>query len=170
MIVTFLDFDGVLVTGKWMQATHQMILNSELNHSDRTDQYGFRFDEAAMQNLRALHDRTNCVFVVSSTWRRSGYAEMKNLWRDRNMPGMLYDVTPIINNAPRGTEIRQWLLDNGYYTAIEGKDLIKIQNYLIIDDDMNMLIEQADHFIKCDFHHGLTEQHVTEAIDIISQG
>lgn len=42
-------------------------------------------------------------------------------------------------------------------------------NYVILDDDSDMLLEQAEHFVKTDTLLGLSEDDVERAIKILNQ-
>lgn len=75
-------------------------------------------------------------------------------------------------SIPRGVEIKQWIdthihSENGKnwnYKEI-GSDF----NYVILDDDSDMLLEQAEHFVKTDTLLGLSEDDVERAIKILNQ-
>ncbi|AFC22330.1 hypothetical protein GAP161_220 [Cronobacter phage vB_CsaM_GAP161] len=54
--------------------------------------------------------------------------------------------------AGRGDEIKAWI------------DTFGCKNYLILDDDTDMLPEQSEHFINTDGFVGLTEEQSTYAI------
>lgn len=92
-------------------------------------------------------------------------------------------------SIPRGVEIKQWLDINVTYPWIahpERDEEFKIRNedgsfkmmrsqklgidynYVILDDDSDMLLEQADHFVHCDSRVGLTAKDVEKAIKILS--
>ena len=57
----------------------------------------------------------------------------------------------------RGNEIKNWLENHP-----------DIQNYLIIDDEANILEEQKEHFVQTDINEGLTEEHYHKARSILS--
>ena len=74
-------------------------------------------------------------------------------------------------SIPRGVEIKQWIdthiySDNG--KNWKRKRLGVDYNYVILDDDTDMLLEQKDHFIQCDGMIGLTNEQVDKAIEILS--
>lgn len=123
MKIIFLDIDGVLAL---MHKKH--------------DEYGSLFHEEFVNNLKTIIDKTGAKIVVSSSWRKSGLIEMKNLWKYRNLPGEIIDTTPSLYiqrgggicfwndklnetptpeidgySIPRGCEIEYWLKDKGYY-------------------------------------------------------
>ena len=140
MKVIFLDFDGVItIPPKWN-------LNAD-----------------KIKLIKKLVEETNAKIVISSSWRHSnledtiksiiGYTKKcpktKMLyWLVDN----LYDVTPWISakkfkDSSRGGQIQTWL-DN------HSKE---VENYVIIDDDGDMLDSQLFHFIQTDYQTGFTE-------------
>ena len=84
-----------------------------------------------------------------------------------------YIMQGIHLSIPRGVEIKQWIdthihSENGKnwnYKEI-GVDF----NYVILDDDSDMLLEQAEHLVKTDTLLGLSEDDVERAIKILNQG
>lgn len=69
----------------------------------------------------------------------------------------IIDQTPRIAHAIRGTEIQSYI-DNH-------KDIIK--NYVIIDDDSDMLDSQLDNFVQTDYKYGLTDDMVSKCTKIL---
>ena len=73
---------------------------------------------------------------------------------------------------PRGVEIKQWIdthihSENGKNWNY--KDIGVDFNYVILDDDSDMLLEQAEHFVKTDTLLGLSKDDVERAIKILNQ-
>ena len=168
MKIIFLDIDGVL----------------NLIPQGR-DKYGDIFHPHFVANLKRLIDVTGAKIVISSTWRMSGFDVMKNMWKDRKLPGDVIGITPIgyhlsqrdfnfkkwkDRTMPRGVEIQYWL-DNT-------KD--NIDNYVILDDDTDMTKFQFDnHYVKTsgnmghpdciDIGYGLTKICTDKAIKILNR-
>lgn len=162
MKVIFLDIDGVLnVIGQGR------------------DQYGALFHKHFEDNLNYIINSTGAKIVISSTWRMSGLEEMQNMWKDRNLPGDVIDITPISRflrdeeltfdeRKERGNEIKTWLLEHP-----------EIINYVILDDDTDMLDEQLPYFVQCsenqshidciDIGYGLTKECTEQAIKILNK-
>lgn len=91
---------------------------------------------------------TDCVIVVSSSWRHhpEGMAAFNKLFNN------VIDKTPSLNivgyeNSPRGHEIQAWLDAHP-----------EVTRYAIIDDDSDMLDTQKPNFFQTTFQHGLTEE------------
>ena len=75
-------------------------------------------------------------------------------------------------SIPRGVEIKQWIdthihSDNG--KDWDYKEIGVDFNYVILDDDSDMLLEQAEYFIKTDPYLGLSEEDVKQAIKILNE-
>lgn len=165
-IVIFLDFDGVLNTERW---------HNQANREELKDEYGYRFDPIAVSNLRKIVDETGAAIVISSSWKCMGLATMQKMWKDRQLPGKVIDITPnsvsdefLLNVdlndmdllSIRGQEIKDWLMTNG------GCDC----KYVIFDDMNDVLQEQEAHFVWVDPAVGITKGNVAQAIRILDGG
>jgi hypothetical protein len=90
---------------------------------------------------------------------------------------------------PRGVEIKQWMdthliypwyacpeqkeqwtlrNDDGSFKIMKHQELYKDYNYVILDDDTDMLLEHKDHFINCNGMIGLTDEEVDKSIEILN--
>jgi hypothetical protein len=117
--IIFLDIDGVLNVC-----------------FEGRDEYGRYFHPHFVENLRYIIEKTQAKIVISSTWRFSGLIIMQEMWEKRNLPGEVIDITPHIDICKRGEEIQFWLDNN------------QISNYVIIDDDTDMLESQKNNFVQ----------------------
>ena len=164
--VIFLDFDGVLNTERW---------HSQANREELKDEYGYRFDPVAVENLSRIIEETGAAIVISSSWKCIGLATMQRMWKDRQLPGKVIDITPnsvsdefLLNVdlndmdllSIRGQEIKDWLIVKG------GSDC----NYVIFDDMNDVLQEQEAHFVWVDPAVGITKGNVAQAIRILNGG
>ena len=164
--VIFLDFDGVLNTERW----HSQAIRGELK-----DEYGYRFDPIAVENLSRIIEETGAAIVISSSWKCMGLATMQKMWKDRQLPGKVIDITPnsvsdefLLNVdlndmdllSIRGQEIKDWLIVKG------GSDC----KYVIFDDMNDVLQEQEAHFVWVDPAVGITKENVDQAIRILGGG
>lgn len=130
--VIFLDIDGVLVTPRAMLAAHR-------NRAMRA------FDPVAVGILNRITDNNSDIrLVVSSTWRMM--EECQDVLRAAGINGAFHDAWKTdTKNGVRGEQIARWLETNqGTYS-----------DYVIIDDDSDMTIDQLPHFVKCQFDLGL---------------
>jgi hypothetical protein len=97
---------------------------------------------------------------------------MKKMWKYRNYPGDVIDITPNLNSnlihGGRGNEIKEWL-----------KNKKNITNYAIVDDDdFDILPEQFPYLVKTsgntnhtdyvDLGYGLTKECSQQIINILN--
>lgn len=131
MVVIFLDIDGVLVTARsqWAFGRGGGILKE--------------FDRVAvglLNNLIKINPDTK--LVISSTWRLgSTIEELQTLVTEQGIEGTVVGKTPRFTDEDRGVEIKHWL---------DNHPSLGITNYLILDDDYDMLPEQTPHFSPID--------------------
>jgi hypothetical protein len=171
MKLIFLDIDGVL--------------NSESSQME----FGRHYlnDIPAKKHVKEL-DRivqaTGAHIVISSTWRRSVdchvmgmllYAQGLTL----DSCGVVQGSTPIlyVEDNPhkaeviRGIEIKYYMdhLNDDITRPFKTyKKLVTIDNYVILDDDSDMLPEQMKHFVQTNSKEGLTPEKADEAIRILN--
>ena len=79
---------------------------------------------------------------------------MKQMWLDRNLPGEVVGITPNFmrhygTTLCRGKEIDAYL-----------KEHPEIENFVIIDDDSDMLEEQMGNFHHSDPWFGMSPNHL----------
>lgn len=162
--VIFLDIDGVLNTKEF---------HSKMTKDTPKDEFGYAFDPVAVANLAHIIEETGAVIVISSSWKFYGVTRLREMWKLRNLPGRVLDITPntisddILLNANleemelgvcRGNEIKEWL----------SKHQGKVSNYVIIDDFDDLLPEQEDHAVITDTLIGVTEWDANKAIMILN--
>lgn len=158
MKIIFLDIDGVL-------NCESAYKNGECNYVEWTNHLGEKdhhqsFCLKSKELLNRLIDQTGAKIVISSTWRSSGIEFMKSVWQHEGMHGEIIGVTPNFRGdidgytIPRGCEIEKWLNDTGFSHINWDKsvqqeyiDKTGIENYIIIDDDSDMLYGQRHHFV-----------------------
>ena len=138
----FLDIDGVL------------------NHTAAlSDGVELVADKIAL--LRRLVGNTDANIVLSSSWRV--LYNMEQLTAMFAVLGFIkipiVAATPSLDNKPRGYEIRQWLADKAPFA-----------DYLILDDDLDMLDSQLPYLVHTNMHCGLLSCQVDEAIVTLSAG
>jgi HAD domain in Swiss Army Knife RNA repair proteins len=158
MKIIFLDIDGVL-------NCENAYRSGECRYTEWTNHRGDKdhhqsFCSWSKELLNKLIDETNAKIVISSTWRSSGIEFMKSVWELEGMSGEIIGLTPNFRGEvdgytiPRGCEIEKWLRDNGFSHINWDKDTQQeyinktgIENYIIIDDDSDMLYNQRNHFV-----------------------
>ena len=128
MKIIFLDIDGVL----------NVI-------PDGRDIFGPIFDKNFTTNLENIIISTGAKIVISSSWRFDGIEKIKSMWKFRNLPGEVIDITPdctqlnfeYFDQVERGHEIQDWLNRNP-----------QVKKYVILDDDNDMLRSQISNFVR----------------------
>ena len=166
--IIFLDFDGVLNTEHY-----QGLL--QYQGKPWQDEYGAFFDPNAVKQLKRIIDATGADIVIESSWKYLGLDAMKELWKVRNLPGKIIDITPTsisdeyLLNADlddldtsilhcKGMEIASWLSE-------QGEDI----RCVIIDDEYVILDSQLPHFILTNPYEGITEEQANKAISILNE-
>ena len=161
--IIFLDFDGVLNTEHY-----QGLLRYQ--GEPWQDEHGAFFDPNAVKQLRRIIDATGADIVIESSWKYLGLDAMKELWKVRNLPGRVIDITPssvsdeyLLKNLDttmihcKGMEIASWLSE-------QAEDI----RYAIIDDEYVILDSQLPHFILTNPYEGITEEQTNRAISILN--
>ena len=152
--ILFLDIDGVLASYDYLLSLKGFI--------DK--------EKVALLNMLKSYD---VEVVISSSW---GYND--DTVKALTACGL---ELPIIGGTEhfysdwmcRGNEIAKWLVDTfdeynvytGKASSYSGKDY----EYVILDDDEDMLMCQKDNFIHVDRHTALTEENIKKAIDIFER-
>ena len=139
------------------------------------DEYGAMFDPNAIENLKLIVEHTGCMIVISSAWRNEGIKRMRELWKERHLPGEIYSMTPILlsttyQNAMTGEisgypertakalEINTWLENNAS----------KKCRYVILDDENVFQPKQQKHLVQTNERKGLTDRIAQHAINILN--
>lgn len=158
MNILFLDFDGVLNPVHYENMMWKMWKTSNGLIKSK-DEYGMIFFDQSIEHLKHIVEQTKCIIVISSTWRKQGYTVMENMWKDRNMPGLLSGITPIREDADRGKEIQEFINTNCFNTPSH--------NYAILDD--RVITGHDSHFVKTNGYYGLTSEDAEEVINILKK-
>lgn len=153
--VIFLDFDGVITTLK----------------------SNWTIDNDKVELVKQICDATGAKIVISSSWRRytleqtiEAITNQESLIGHNPFPYLEYivDITSRMYafkhgnreehyGLCRGIEIEQWLSEHEDVT-----------NYVILDDDSDMLLSQKEHFIKTHALNGISKRDVEKAIKILN--
>ena len=150
--IIFLGFDGVLNTEHY-----QGLL--QYQGKPWQDEYGAFFDPKAVKQLKRIIDATDAGIVVESSWKYLGLDAMKELWKVRNLPGTIIDITPSLLGKNKGVEIASWL------SKYAKQDI----RYVIIDDEYVILDFQLPHFILTNPYEGITEEQANRAISMLNE-
>jgi hypothetical protein len=158
--ILFLDIDGVL-------ASHEFLIKNG-------GKSGF-IDKEKVALLNKLKPY-NVEVVISSSW---GYNEdTVNRLVSCGLELPIIGGTEHFSNdwLCRGNEIAKWLsvtFDN--YSVFTGKPYIyegytgEDYEYVILDDDVDMLMCQKDNFIHVNVYEALTEDDINKVIEILER-
>ena len=163
MKIIFLDIDGVLNHNAFYVKRHE-----ELKKGIKKEYPYSEIDPTSVINLNSLISETDAKVVISSTWRHSGLEYCKDVLEHHGFKGDIIDITPNLRseNCLRGNEILKWVKDN---ESIVGK-YYNFTEYVILDDDSDMLYWQRNNFLRIDNFVGLTMGDVFQAKKILNGG
>ena len=181
--IIFLDIDGVLNHEDYYRSNNKKFIAIDSDYRYQT------FCPNSKAFLNQLIEKTNAKIVISSTWRADGINRMQDVWENEKMSGEIIGITPhfclagydkLQGSAPRGCEIERYLKDLGFYHINYSKDeqlkymeKSNISNYIIIDDDSDMLYGQKNHFINVlpspRNKSGFNEYYYNIALDMLSK-
>ena len=162
--IIFLDIDGVFNSQEFYtkrynqsQKLYKKILRKLVKKKQitREQYYKDQLDSDKIEIFNQLCIDTNAVVVVSSTWRKNKtIEELQKILNDSGATFKIIDFTPY-TGYERGTEISAWIKTN---VNIEnfGIPYYNFTDYVIIDDDSDMLLNQASHFFNTDNYTGMT--------------
>lgn len=168
----FLDIDGVLATPETLKGGMWGLVEARQNQ--------FR---KLMEEPNDSFDWVRPKIVLSSSWRKwdlettREYMKEEGFWYWDDIMGITIRAYQYIDKTkkihlsiPRGVEIQQWIdthihSDNGknYQRKKIGTDY----EYVILDDDTDMLLCQKDHFVNTHPTKGLTSKDVERANRIL---
>lgn len=171
--IIFLDMDGVLANGKYVQHDGMWGIDPDCQH-----------------RLGRVLRETGAELVISSSWRMRTIEETVAHFKERGFAycekitgvtirGYQYLEKRIALSIPRGIEIKQWMDHNihsggnGVYDPERNGTYVRATigvdyNYVILDDDSDMLLEQGKRFVQCDGNIGLTDELAEKAIGILN--
>lgn len=151
--IIFLDVDGVLNDEEEIETLVNIL--GKYQYSSLVNKLeGTPFDYKCCELLRKLVEETQATIVLSSTWRLN----KKGINLIEHVLGMkIKDKTQYLGTI-RGKEIKKYLETHK-----------NIENYVIIDDDNDMLSEQLEHFVQIDRKVGLTKENVKQCLNILNK-
>jgi hypothetical protein len=184
MKIIFLDIDGVLNHEDWYTSGRA---KKTYESTGQTDIKAYNFDPESWKWVQKLIDETDAKIVLSSSWRcydlASTIEEYKNT-AFKPIIDNIVGVTPSTMSRVRGEEINrffdvvsgnitqnlpqavEWLKNHPIETLSKTGD--KIEQYVIFDDDTDVLDEQKSHFVHIDCLNGITEKDYQKALSILN--
>lgn len=160
MKIIFLDIDGVLNHEQFYKTRKKGEIEYPLSE----------LCPKTIGNLNVLIAETGAKVVISSTWRLgSGATELQIQLEGMGFTGEIIGCTPNLKGEGclRGNEILKWIKDN---KEIIGADYFNYTEYVILDDDSDMLYWQRNNFLLIDRFVGLTMGAVFQAKKILNGG
>ena len=135
------------------------------------DEYGEVFDTQAVEQLRRIVEQSNPKIIVSSSWKMLGLSILREMWRERGLPGQIAGITPsersdewLLTGMPpspqtKGVEIQQWLNEHPYthYAILDDEDVCP-------NDEMRWQWVQTDPVV------GITSETVAQVLRLFSIG
>ena len=183
MKIIFLDVDGIL-NCEDAYRSGECQYQEWVWEDGRKDHYQ-RFCSWSKDLLNKLIDETGAKIVISSTWRMSGIDFMRKVWEMEGMSGEIIGITPSLRaqgiSIPRGMEIKYFLEEDLKFRHInwdedhqrESMKESGVENYIIIDDDSDMLYNQRNHFVHVlpspRNKSGFNEKYYAEALEKLSK-
>jgi len=154
--IIFLDIDGVM--------------NNEVMYelNPAYQQKRNEIDPKCIKHLNDLIKDTSAEVVISSVWRYNMDIEaLQTIFNNEGFIGKIIDKTPVLRSeyTVRGNEILAWIKNN---EELLGQPYYNFRNYVIFDDDSDMLYWQKDNFICVDSYSGLTARNVYKATYILN--
>jgi hypothetical protein len=143
MKIIFLDIDGVLNNRESLKNGVQIVPDLVLLLEDICDKTGAKI--VISSSWRILHSQEEIEFVLNC----AGLSR-----------GSVIGYTPRLSGDKRGEEIKAWM---------DEVEEITVDNFVILDDDSDMLPEQMDNFIQVDRINGLSGAKAAEAVAILRE-
>lgn len=150
-----MDFDGVITTLK----------------------SNWTIDNEKVELVKQICDATGAKIVISSSWRRYTVEQtieditIGEEERGRNpfpYPEYIVDVTSRMYGFKHGNREKHYSLCRGVEIDRWLWEHQDVTNYVILDDDSDMLLSQKKYFIKTHALRGISKRDVEKAIKILN--
>ncbi len=144
--VLFLDIDGVLNSRIYYKYIY------------KPEDGGSRFDPYCVILVKKLVEEFSLKIVISSTWRDGGMKRLINELNENKFMDYLHEdwLTPVVRPANRGKEIELWLDNHS-----------EVKEYIILDDNENLLEHQRDKFVKTSIYLGMVQERYNQARNLL---
>ena len=144
--VLFLDIDGVLNSKFYYKYIY------------KPEEGGSRFDPYCVILVKKLVEEFSLKVVISSTWRDGAMNRLMKELEENDFLEHLHEdwLTPVVRPASRGKEIKLWLDNHS-----------DVNNYLIIDDNHNLLDNQLSKFVQTSAFLGMVQKSYYEARNLL---
>lgn len=169
----FLDFDGVLNTGKNSRILRERKLKT-------ADGFGPLFDPEAIENLGfILKAIPSAKIVVISSWKDiHGLVGLRDMWFERHLPGSIYSTTlTLMNEQLLNVNLDDPAAFNGIEGESKGREILAWMAannalndpYVIIDDAIGFPPELQPHQVMTDPEEGLTITDADKVLHILNK-
>jgi hypothetical protein len=144
--VLFLDIDGVLNS----RVYYKYLYNPENGNS--------RLDPYCVILVRRLVEEFSLKIVITSTWRNGVENRLRRELQEHGLLDYLHQdgYTPVIRPANRGNEIELWLQNHS-----------EVKDYIIIDDNENLLEHHLKRFVKTSTNLGMVQERYNHARELL---
>lgn len=166
MKVIFLDIDGVINSERSFLASHHRLDTCASDDDGGVGApYSIRLskmtvDPIACGLINRILRRVDAYIVLSSTHRKhfDGMDGVELYLSQLGLDGArCVGVTPVLHKQ-RGEEIKHWLNERPYIT-----------HYAIVDDNTDMLSEQAEHFVQIDSAVGFSASDYQRVSEVLGE-
>ena len=174
----FLDFDGVMVAGG---SRGQQNAYWKSGAGYRHDAFGSPWHPEAVGALDFIVASVpNLEIVISASDRVMGLDYQRARFAHRCYPGNIVGITDpqYFEHRVRGSQIQAYLHALGAYYPVrdwnvpyydEYRQKCPVASYCILDDDSDMLLGQAKHFVQCNAQIGLTLAKAERVVRILNR-
>lgn len=155
MNAIFLDVDGVLNDENSLETIYDVLGHKQFHMlSSAIGETPFNYKSCEL--MKKVIKETNSVVILSSTWR---FFQKSVKTVEDFIETKIYDKTPYLHtNAFRGEEIDAYLSNHS-----------EITNYVILDDDADMLEKQLKHFVNVDGKLGFSKKDYDKCVGILNE-
>jgi hypothetical protein len=155
--IIFLDVDGVLNSGAFFR--NQTVTSKLCGTFPECD-----IDKECVQRVQTIVKETGAEVVISSTWRHNYYDFLLGFLGSYNIP-VIGKTKKGCVDCLRGNVILAWLQEHQDIVEVP---YFKYKNYVILDDNSDMLLWQLDNFIQTSAEIGLSDENVEKAVTILN--
>ena len=163
MKVIFLDIDGVLNSINYM---HKLIDKNVHEYENNIYQF---IDEESVDIIKHICQQYNIKLVITSSWRHFDLDSTIDYFNQEENKKLHPLIPYIIGVTPR-----LWIennyggskfLDRGYEIKKYLNEHKDITQFVIIDDDTDMLPEQFEYCVFIDNEFGLNKNHIPKILN-----